>query len=59
MNEIKLKFKVKFAWWFPVVYLPLVFMISNFIVDYINVDHEPNFDRIEYWLEKALTIEVV
>ena len=52
----ELKVKIKIAWWFMYVYLPIFIFIAKFIVYYVDVDFEPNYDKMKYWLSKSVTV---
>lgn len=55
MAKCNFTLKIKIAWWFTYLYLPVIIFLSEFIVNYIDADYEPNFDKIRYWLNKAIT----
>ena len=50
----ELTVKIRIAWWFRWLYLPLFLAMAKFVVNYIDADFEPNWGRLSYWLGKAL-----
>lgn len=54
-NNVALK--IKLAWWFKWFYLPVFTFGIYFMVNYIDAEFEPNFERFDYWLKKALSVE--
>ena len=55
---MELKVKIKYRWWFKLIYLPLLFKLIGFVRLHINADIDPNMDRVEYWVKKGIKLEV-
>ena len=47
---------VKIRWWFIYLYLPGVFAMCR-LLDYFGIEYEPNWQRIEFWAVRAVTVE--
>ena len=59
MDKITVEFKIKIAWWFKYLYDPIFWFICQFIVDFIDVDFEPNHIKYAEVFSKAVKFECV
>lgn len=56
MKISEVTIEVKLRWWFLYLYIPLLgeaICLSRLV----NEDVEPNWDRLEYWLKKAIVVK--
>jgi hypothetical protein len=56
MAITKITVKIKIAWWFLYFYMPGMKAIL-WLARQINQDAEPNWERLEYWLKKAIVVK--
>jgi len=59
MAKSKLTLKLNIAWWFTYIYLPALYSALFVTRKFINIDAQPNKERVNYWLKKAFKAEVV
>ena len=58
MAEINMKVEVTFAWWVP-PFLRLCDHYTNFIIDCIDMEFEPNEEWIELVVYKGVRTRVI
>ena len=56
MDTKELKVKIKLAWWFVYLYWPAVREMLRF-ARMFNEDAQPNWERFQYWLNKAVIVK--
>ena len=57
-NHSTVTVEVKMAWWWKWLYEPGV-TVALFFSLCVDIEAEPNWERIEYWTRKAIRTKVV
>ncbi len=45
---------IEFKWWFKHLYWPALTTLNRFVVDYINLDAQPNPKKVAYWMRRGI-----
>ena len=56
MAEIKINVEIRLRWWFLYFYWPCL-KFSLIIARLFNEDAEPNWEKLEYYLKKAIVVK--
>jgi len=51
--------EVKMAWWFRYLYVPGLMFMSYICTTFIDVEIEPNWDKVKKVIDKAITARAV
>ena len=51
------KIKIRIAWWFRYLYIPLLIFTLKFI-RLFNSEAMPNDENLAFWLDKAITFHI-
>lgn len=54
MAELTVKFKI--AWWFIYIYLPLLITMVKFYRLFVDIEAEPNWDKVHKVIYKAIKV---
>lgn len=52
------EYEVCYRWWLK-PYIGLVAAVHSFIVNYIDMDAELNWDRVNYWISRGVYLRLV
>lgn len=52
------EFEVRIAWWFTHFYMPGLMAVLA-VATLINPQAQPNWERVDFWLDKAMTVRPV
>ena len=58
-KSIEIKLKVKQKWWFKYLYWPGLTFMNWFVVSFINIEAEPNWDKVHKVIEKGITFHII
>lgn len=52
----ELTIKIKLAWWVIYIYLPLLVITIKFWRLFIDIEAEPNWDKVDKVIHKAISL---